>query len=98
MTTGASADPSAGCPSRLSEACPEDPAPSAFCSVEPAVRDACCSSEVFEDPPLPAPPQPTKNVATSTARKSSVNIRLGHTHGPVQIRVLPPNSVPSRQL
>jgi hypothetical protein len=70
MTTGASADPSAGCPSRCPEVRPEEPVPSAFEEFE--VSGACRSADGCEEFPLPAA-QPTKIVAASAPRTRSVS-------------------------
>src|SRR5829696_7664219 len=68
MTTGASAEPRAGCPSCLWEG----PGTSAFCSDESAFFATCRSAEDDGEPPLPAP-QPTEKLAASAARMRKAN-------------------------
>src|SRR5829696_350141 len=87
MTTGASAEPRAGCPSRFSE----DPGPSAFCSDESAFFGACRSAEDDEDPPLPAP-QPTEKLAASATRMRSVTAPRANLRESVLVPIssLPP--------
>src|SRR5215212_1821047 len=95
MTTGASAEPRAGCPSCLWEG----PGPSAFCSDESAFFATCRSAEDDEEPPLPAP-QPTEKLAASAARMRKANAPCATLRKSVLVPIssLPPTSLPYRQL
>jgi hypothetical protein len=87
MTTGASAEPRAGCPSCF----PEDSGLSAFCPDESTFFGACRSEEDCEEPPLPAA-QPTRTIAASVARMRSVNTPLANLRTSV---LVPITSLPS---
>jgi hypothetical protein len=95
MTTGASAAPRAGCPSRP----PEDPEPLPSCSEGPVFSGACRSADDDEDPPLPAP-QPIEKVAANAARMRSATAPRTNLRKSVLVPItsLSPGLIQCRQL